>query len=97
MQSGNSLQMNSQRVTKKDIAQGQVRIPAPTKVMFPDDPTTLEFTLRGQSLSGKWNPGFGSDKERSGILRVGKAVLTALVKPEEVLQVTKGSSGIELI
>jgi len=89
-------EMQSQRVTENDITNGQVRIPIDTKVMFPGEATTLEVVLRGRSLSGKWNPRMGPDKERSGILGVGKAALEALVAPNEVLEVTSTEKGLIL-
>lgn len=39
----------------------------------------------------------GPDQERSGVLLVGKVVLEALVKPDEVLNVTSTETGLVLI
>ena len=88
--------MQTQRITPNDLEHGQVRIPRATKVMFPDEPAPLDFVLRGQSLSAKWDPRLGPDQERSGVLRVGKATLEALVRPEEVLEVTRSEQGLIL-
>lgn len=88
--------MQTQRITPNDLEKGQVRIPRATKVMFPDEPTALDFELRGQSLSGKWDPRLCPDQERSGVLRVGKATLEALVQAEEVLEVTRTEQGLIL-
>lgn len=64
--------------------------------MFPEQAATVDLTLRGRGLSVKWAPGVGPDKERSGVLSIGKAVLAELVRPNEVLQVTSTESGLVL-
>ena len=88
--------MQTQRITEKDIDGGRVRIPQATKVMFPQEATTLNLVVRGQNLTCKWNPRVGPDKERSGVLLVGKALLEALVKPDEILEVSSTGSGLVL-
>lgn len=88
--------MQTQPVTPSDIAGGKVRIPIEAKVMFPKEPTMLELVFRGRSLSCKWNPQVGPDKERSGVLQIGKAVLEEMVKPGKVLKVTATETGLRI-
>ena len=88
--------MQTQRITENDLSKGQIRIPRASKVMFPEEASALELTLRGQKLAAKWDPGFGADKERSGRLSFGGAVLESLVTVEEVLEITRTESGLVL-
>jgi hypothetical protein len=84
----------TQRVTAKDLERGQVRIPASksafTKSLFPAEKQKVIATVRGQRLEVSWDPRMGPDKERSGILRIGKR-LSELVTEDEVLVVTQRS------
>lgn len=88
--------MQTQRITENDVSKGQIRIPRASKVMFPEEATSLEITVCGQKLTAKWDPGFGADKERSGRLSVGGAALASLVSLEEVLEITRTESGLVL-
>ena len=79
----------TQRVTA-DLRDGQIRIPsvgsAPTKALFPRAKAELEINLRARFVRGSWNPRMGPDRERSGVLRIGRA-LRDLVQENEVLTV----------
>lgn len=44
----------------------------------------------------RWNPGFGSDKERSGVLAFGKGKLDGLVSTGEVLNVMRSDGPVTL-
>jgi hypothetical protein len=78
----------TQNVTQKDIAVGQVRIPiGATKRILPPIRTDVIVRLRGRELTCRWDPRFG-EKERSGVLRVGKAAATELLTAEDVLSVS---------
>jgi hypothetical protein len=78
----------SQNVTAKDIEAGQVRIPiGATKAMLPPARQDIVVVLRGHELTCRWNPRYG-EKERSGVIRVGKAVARDLLSPGDVLTIT---------
>jgi hypothetical protein len=79
--------LRSQRVTEKDIAAGRIRFPSSAKQAFPPEPATVEVTLRGMRSTARWNPRYGPDKERSGVLTVGRETLRDCVAPDDVLQV----------
>lgn len=88
----------SQKVTSRDIEVGQVRIPVgPTKAVLPRVRTDISVVLRGSELgSCRWDPGHGADKERSGVIRVGRAAARALLQAGDVLAVSAGSGAISL-
>jgi hypothetical protein len=78
----------SQNVTANDIETGQVRIPiGATKQVFPPARQSISVVLRGRKLNCRWDPRYGA-KERSGIIRVGKAAAGELLSPGDVLAVT---------
>lgn len=88
----------SQNVTAKDIEAGQVRIPSgATKTILPPARQDIVVLLRGRKLACRWDPRYG-EKERSGIIRVGKAAAADLLRPGDVLAVTltlDGSVGLD--
>ena len=88
--------MTSQRITAKDIESGQIRFPAPAKHAFPRVAGDIEVELRGISVRGRWNPRTGPDRERSGVLRVGRQVLQAHVRADEVLTIGERAGRVVL-
>lgn len=88
--------MTSQRVTAKDIESGQIRFPAPAKRAFPREAGDIELELRGIPIKGRWNPRTGPDRERSGVLRVGRQVLEAHVRADELLTIHERAGRVVL-
>ena len=88
--------MTSQRITAKDIESGQIRFPAPAKRVFPRVAGDIEVELRGIPVRGRWNPRIGPDRERSGVLRVGRQVLQAHVRADEVLTIGERAGRVVL-
>jgi hypothetical protein len=88
----------SQNVTAKDIEVGQVRIPiGATKTILPPVRQDIVVVLRGRKMTSRWDPRYG-EKERSGVIRVGKAAAADLLSPGDVLAVsvaTDGSVGLD--
>jgi hypothetical protein len=86
----------SQVVTVKDIDVGQVRIPVgPTKAILPAARADVTVVLRDRGLGARrWDPRYGTDKERSGVIRVGKAAATELLTPGDVLAVSVDDAGV---
>lgn len=83
----------SQNVTAKDIEVGQVRIPiGATKKMLPPVRQDIVVVLRGRELTCRWDPRYG-EKERSGVIRVGKAAAADLLSPGDVLAVSVAADG----
>lgn len=88
-----SEQNRSQNVTAKDIEAGQIRIPiGPTKTILPPTRQEIVVVLLGRELTCRWDPRYG-EKERSGIIRVGKAASAELLSPGDVLAVTVAVDG----
>lgn len=71
----------------------QVRIPiGPTKTVLPGTRQDIVVVIRGRRLTCRWDPRYG-EKERSGLLRVGKDAARDLLSPGEVLAVTVAGDG----
>jgi hypothetical protein len=86
----------SQNVTASDIAVGQVRIPiGPTKSILPPTRQDVSVVLRGRELTCRWDPR-NSDKERSGVIRVGKAAAAELLSAGDVLAVSVSDGDVRL-
>jgi hypothetical protein len=86
----------SQRVTEQDIAGGRVRLPSSAKRVFPPERATVKVNLRGLRLTVRWDPRYDPDRERSGLLSVGRDALAGRVAPEEVLAVAAGDGCVVL-
>jgi hypothetical protein len=91
------LQSPTQRVTAVDLAAGRIRLPAKSrsdaKGIFPSAPSDVSIVLRERAMTVKYDPRFGPDRERSGVLSIGRETLAGLVAVDEVLAVTGGSDG----
>lgn len=84
----------TQPVTGPDLRDGRIRIPrGGVKQLFPLDRCDLEIVLRGQSETVRWDPRYGPDQERSGVLGIRKALLNAHVQEGERLTVAIDSAG----
>lgn len=89
-------QGKTQRVTANDIAAGIVRVPQPSKRFFPDEQCRISIMLRGVDLEDvRWDPRFGPDQERSGVIGVGKKAAADLAEGDE-LRITETDGGVRL-
>lgn len=80
------MDLPKQRITETDISEGRIRCGVALKRLLPQEPQlALKFALRGVALQANWNPRNGPDRNRSGVLVVGKAPLQQLVEADEVL------------
>lgn len=84
----------TQPVTGNDFDRGQIRLPREAKRHFPVDRGEVELVLRGKRVRASYDPRIGPDRERSAVLRVGKATLSGVVEVGEVLRVTRGLGGV---
>jgi hypothetical protein len=68
-------------VTAKDLEKGQIRITRPAKALLdlPERASEVRVYLRGQTLIASWDARLGPDKERSGLFRVGREKLKAVL------------------
>ncbi len=88
--------MRSQRITEKDIQAGRVRFPSSAKPVFPSERTEVAIVLRGEQMTVPRHPHYGPDKERSGVLSVGRQRLAALVHSDDVLSVSTVNGRVAL-
>lgn len=84
----------TQRVTGKDLERGQIRLPRDAKRFFPSGKANVEIVIRGSRAVASYDPRTGPDRERSAVLRLGKAALSQLVTENEVLVVRRGKGGV---
>ena len=87
----------TQRITAIDLRNGRIRVPQDSKRLFPGDRTYVQLSLRGRKISARWDPRFGPDQERSGVLGVGRRVLPELVEVDEVLSITTADGSLRLL
>jgi hypothetical protein len=65
--------------------------------MLPPTRTNVTVVLRGSELGlCRWDPRHGADKERSGVIRVGRAAARELLQAGDVLAVSAGGRVISL-
>jgi TDG/mug DNA glycosylase family protein len=87
----------TQPVTEKDRERGQIRLPRLAKRFFPTERGDIEVVLRGQRLSATYDPRLGPDRERSAVIRIGRAALNSLVTPGERLRVSQARGGVPIL
>jgi hypothetical protein len=86
----------SRTLTATDIAVGQVRIPiAATKRLLPPSRQDISIVLRGRGLTCRWDPRYGV-KERSGVIRIGKAGAVQLLGAGDALALTVRDGTVRL-
>ncbi len=75
-------------MTESDIKAGQVRIPiGATKTILPQERQDISVLLVGRELACRWDPRYG-EKERSGVIRLGRTAARELLHPGDVLAVS---------
>ncbi len=75
-----------QRVTAADIAGGRIRCGVALKELLPkQQQLAFKIVLRGITLECKWDPRDGPDRNRSGVLSIGKRPLQQLLKADDML------------
>lgn len=84
----------TQPVTHADLAAGRIRLPREAKRFFSSERGDVEVVLRGERLTGRYDPRTGPDRERSAVLTLGKQALARLVQPGERLDVSRGPAGV---
>ena len=79
----------TQPVRAADIKSGTIRIPivGPTKRLFPPQRGHVDIELRGSRKTCRWHPHYDDDKERSGVIGVGKALMSEHVTEGQSLAV----------
>jgi HEPN domain-containing protein len=86
----------TQQVTEHDRDQGIVRVPARSKWLFPEEPARITVVLGEIRLDEvRWDPRLGPDRERSGVLGIGKNAASRLMEGE-TLRITWSDGGVRL-
>ena len=87
----------TQRVTARDIAAGQIRLPVTSKQLLPWQRGKVEIVLRGRRLEARYDPrtaSAGDGRERSGRISLPASDLADLVEPDERLRVSRDPGGV---
>lgn len=87
---------STQVVTQADLDAGQIRIPARSKHYFPPQRADLRIVVEDVELTAAWDPRMGPDRERSGVLRIGKTNLQGLVFLGTPLRIAKADDDLVL-
>lgn len=87
----------AQPVTQNDRERGQIRLPRLAKKFFPTEKGDVDVVLKGQRFSAAYDPRLGPDRERSAVLRLGRAVLRTSVAVGERLRVSQGPGGVPIL
>lgn len=69
----------TQNVTAVDLQEGRIRCGVKIKPYLPTSKTTLTVSLKGTELDATYDPRNGPDRSRSGVLKIDKSDLHALV------------------
>lgn len=86
----------TQIVTEADLSSGTVRVPRASKGLFPETKGRINVELRGEDLGARrWDPRVGPDRERSGVIGIGKAAAGSLVSGDQ-LAVERTQTGVRL-
>lgn len=86
----------TQPVREGDREAGIVRVPSRSKALFPAERMLLAVVLRGVSLREvRWDPPLGPDRERSGVLGIGKDAASRLTDGE-MLRIAQIDGGVRL-
>jgi hypothetical protein len=85
--SSDESRFQTQPMRAGDVRSGIIRIPLPAKTLFPMEKASVELDLRGERRACRWDPRYGPDKERSGVLGVGTALTRRLVAEGERLTI----------
>ena len=84
----------TQRVTPKDLEQGQIRLKQPARRFFPSGKERVEILLRGERIEASYDPKLGPDRPRSPLLRIDRRRLLSAIQPNEQLRVSRGLAGV---
>lgn len=68
----------TQNVTAADLKQGQLRVPKASKRIFPAGRGNVSVQVGDVVIEAHWDPRVGVDRERSGVLRIPRHVLSSL-------------------
>lgn len=88
-----STTFRTQRVTTPDLAAGRIRIPKESKPLFPSCKADVLIMLQGKTFDVRWDPRTDPDRERSGVLSVGRAQLARVAYENDVLVITTQPDG----
>lgn len=83
----------TQPITQVDFETGRIRIPSRAKHLFPAERATLRVDIEDVEVEAYWDPRTGPDRERSGILRIGRSILGGIVFVGKPLLITTFADG----
>ncbi|VXB42174.1 conserved hypothetical protein [Pseudoclavibacter sp. 8L] len=84
----------TQNVTDADLRGGRIRIPRSAKSVLPAEKTRIRIVIGGEAATVLWDPRTSGAQERSGVIRVGRNLLTRHVvagDPREIECMSDGS------
>ena len=74
-----------QNVTEADLLHGRIRCGVKLKPAFPQLKCQVEIIVVGTSLLARYDPRNGPDRNRSGVLQIGRGQLRSLINEPRAL------------
>ena len=86
----------TQPITATDLRNGRIRFPITTSIKdhLPSRRAEIRVLLRGEEITGAYDPRRGPDRERSGVLRLGRTRLRDRVTAGERLRLGRRRDGV---
>jgi len=78
----------TQGIAAVDLEAGRIRIPHDTKAVLPSGRQTVSIVLRGKPMVVAYDPRMGPDRERTGVLSIGRG-LADLVEADDALTISR--------
>ena len=86
----------TQNLTETDIAAGRIRIPKVSKALFPDSKSEIRVELGGETHNASWAPRAAEETERSGVIGIGRGVLTRHISAGKPRTVERTATGYRI-
>lgn len=87
---------HTQNVTLKDIEKGTLRLPQSAKSIFPQDRAKIWVEIGDHRVEATWDPRTSGAVERSGTLRIGRAVLEEMLEAGGPRRIIAGSDSYRI-
>jgi hypothetical protein len=73
----------TQPIRAGDIKTGTLRVPGPER-LFPRQRTLIQVEIARVTKDFRWDPGYGADRDRSGVVGIGKTLAANLTLGSEL-------------
>jgi hypothetical protein len=87
------------KITANDVDRGHLRVTQEPKrrLELPEEPAELRVSVRGAEITCKWNPTIGPDRNRSGLLRLGRELMRRTWTPPAEATISRSTDGTLIV